>query len=171
MPNVKPFQDELRMLLARRFGIPLGRIRKEWQPFRKSPFPQPCIDIAAHSLPEEFAKAVYALSADNLSRNGIAAAEYEAAKTANTHQRCFAAFEIDDARAPKTFIANALNASALARFGVVVVSSESALGRAAGILRYWQRVGCVPPVNLLVLTRQQLASLLKTRHDQMRLYE
>jgi hypothetical protein len=168
---VKPFQDELRMMLARRFGVPLGRIRKEWQPFKKSPFPQPRVDIAAHSLPEEFARAVHALSADNLSRNGVAATEYEAAKTANAHPRCFAAFEIDDARAPKTFVANALNAAALARFGIAVVSSESALSRAAGILRYWQRIGCAVPSNLLVLTRQQLASLLKTRHDQTKLYE
>lgn len=113
----------------------------------------------------EFVHHLYQQSNENLDKFGEAAEKFEFDDVVhwNANSRCYLAFEIENKVSRKHLMGGAINAAALGRVGIAVGWTEEkvrAFVKLRTYLLYLASVGknTFHPKNLLVLSREQLAS-------------
>lgn len=105
---------------------------------------------------------------DNLTRHGyfVEPHTYEEIIYQNRNARCFMAIEIENKVSRKHLMGGAINASALARIGVVIPWTDDKLNAFVRLVRYLHYLKLADKntfntTNLLIVTREQFLDALK----------
>lgn len=176
--EIRQFQDALGRRLTTLLKV---EVRPEWRTMAGLAMYSPCLDVAVGPFAtgdlqlgekfdallaqhHEFLHHLYELSTENLDRHGEGGERFDFNDLArrNWNSRCFLAIEIENRVSRKHLMGGAINAAALGRIGIAVgwtPDKVRAFVKLRSYLLYLARVGknTFNPINLLVLSRQQLS--------------
>lgn len=175
--DIRQFQDALGRQLTSLLKV---EVRSEWRTMAGLAMYSPCLDVAVGPFAtgelqlgekfdallarhHEFLHHLYELSNENVDQHGEGGARFDFHDLAhrNWNSRCFLAIEIENRVSRKHLMGGAINAAALGRIGIAVgwtPDKVRAFVKLRSYLLYLARVGknTFNPINLLVLSRQQL---------------